>query len=301
MRTKRSFSDALCSFRRGPDCGETGGTGAKTGALYAVILELLPKVPQALPVGLGSRVHAAFLALIRLIDPELSASLHAPQERQRPFTLSLLRESAHRQDGQLWVSFEKPLLLRITMLKQQIYDRLMYCLLAIPDPPTLHLGTAELVIHRVLGTPESSPWSGHTNWESLVAEASADTEVTLEFASPTVFRRGEVDLPLPVPELVFGSYLAKWLAFSPVRLDSALAEQGFFARHVGVKEHRIRTVPFSDGRVTIPGFVGRCTFILKGKLDSSIIRQVNALADFAFYAGTGRKTTHGMGMTRRVR
>jgi CRISPR/Cas system endoribonuclease Cas6 (RAMP superfamily) len=25
------------------------------------------------------------------------------------------------------------------------------------------------------------------------------------------------------------------------------------------------------------------------------------LADFAFFAGTGRKTTHGMGMTRRIR
>jgi len=48
------------------------------------------------------------------------------------------------------------------------------------------------------------------------------------------------------------------------------------------------------------GFVGKCTFRLKGHPSSDIIKALNTLADFAFYSGTGMKTTMGMGLTRRI-
>ncbi len=50
----------------------------------------------------------------------------------------------------------------------------------------------------------------------------------------------------------------------------------------------------------IHGFVGTCSFQLTSKVAEKIAQQINCLADFAFFAGTGRKTTHGMGMTRRI-
>ena|GEM_PF-3958302 len=34
--------------------------------------------------------------------------------------------------------------------------------------------------------------------------------------------------------------------------------------------------------------------------DSALARALNLLADLAFYTGVGRKTTQGMGMTRRI-
>jgi CRISPR-associated endoribonuclease Cas6 len=47
------------------------------------------------------------------------------------------------------------------------------------------------------------------------------------------------------------------------------------------------------------GFVGQVTYGLMAENEAARC-QLNALADFAFYAGVGIKTTMGMGQTRRV-
>jgi CRISPR-associated endoribonuclease Cas6 len=39
---------------------------------------------------------------------------------------------------------------------------------------------------------------------------------------------------------------------------------------------------------------------IMGNPDPLIVKQMNALADFALYAGVGRKTTMGMSMIRRL-
>ena len=51
------------------------------------------------------------------------------------------------------------------------------------------------------------------------------------------------------------------------------------------------------------GFLGQVTFIITKarRLNQAQVWQLNALADYAEFCGTGRKTTHGMGQTRRVR
>lgn len=272
---------------------------AEHNGLYAVVLELLPKTPATVPAALGHQVHAAFLKMIREVDTALATELHAPGQRQRPFTVSPLLGGKRLPEGNLQLFPERPCSLRFTFLSTDIYRRLTEHLFRTQNVPTLRLGPAELLITEMIGTPGSSPWAGYTTWEELLEKTQTEEVITLEFASPTAFRQGDLDLPLPLPDLVFRSYLAKWRAFSPVPLNEALSENEFFARHIGVKEHRIRSVPFHDGRVTVPGFVGRVTFLAKG-LPEKLVRQVNVLADFAFYAGTGRKTTHGMGMTRRV-
>ena len=48
------------------------------------------------------------------------------------------------------------------------------------------------------------------------------------------------------------------------------------------------------------GCVGRISYQILGEIESTIIKQINALVDFALYAGLGRKTTMGMGIVRRV-
>ncbi len=269
------------------------------GGLYAVVLKLLPHAEATIPTVMGEQVHAAFLTAINEADPTLAAELHDPQQSLRPFTVSPLLGARRIQGNRLRLSPQRGCSLRFTMLYEPIYKRLMERLLRVQDRPSIRLGDAKLLIAEALVTPGSAPWAGNTSWQRLLADAADTRTITLEFASPTAFRRGDLDLPLPLPELVFRSYLNRWQAFSQIPLHISLAAPDFFAHHIGVKEHRIRTVPFHDGRVTIPGFVGKCAFLIKGKLEKEIIKQINCLADFAFYAGTGRKTTHGMGMTRR--
>jgi len=269
-------------------------------SLHAVVLRLLPKTSVTISSSLGQQVHAAFLAMISEVDPDLAEELHAAGARYRPFTTSPLRGGKRIEAERLLLFTNRTYSLRFTALAPHIYRRLAERLLLPQQLPSLRLGEGELLIAEMIGTPGSSAWAGYTSWQELLEKAPAEKIITLQFASPTAFRRGELDLPVPLPELVFQSYLAKWQTFSPIPLDPVLSEKEFFTHHIGVREHRIRTLPFHDGRVIVPGFVGKCTFIIKGNLEEEIIRQINCLADFAFYAGTGRKTTHGMGMTRRI-
>lgn len=268
-------------------------------SLHAVVLRLLPKTPITIPIGLGYQVHAAFLAMIGEVAPDLAEELHAPSAQYRSFTTSPLRGGKRVDGDRLLLSPDRACSLRFTVLNPNIYHRLVEHLLLPQRLPSLRLSEAELLITEMIGTPGSSTWAGYATWEGLLEGAHLDRVITLEFASPTAFRQGDLDLPLPVPRLIFSSYLQKWNRFSGIPFDRELLT--IIERHVGLKEHKIKTVPFNDGRVTIPGFVGSCTFLIKGKLKEEAVRQINCLADFAFYAGTGRKTTHGMGMTRRIK
>ncbi len=47
------------------------------------------------------------------------------------------------------------------------------------------------------------------------------------------------------------------------------------------------------------GFVGRCAFSMF-RSERALWRTLHLLADFAFYCGTGYKTTQGLGQTRKV-
>lgn len=72
-------------------------------------------------------------------------------------------------------------------------------------------------------------------------------------------------------------------------------------KNVEIANFSRKTTPFEGGRVTIPGFVGKVTFVVKKEVGKEALRQIDLLADYAFFAGTGRKTTHGIGMNRRVK
>ena len=63
----------------------------------------------------------------------------------------------------------------------------------------------------------------------------------------------------------------------------------------------IHTEIVPDSRSKFIGVVGEVTYRIMGDIETTQIKQINALADFALYSGIGRKTTMGMGMGRRVR
>ncbi|MFQ5905358.1 MAG: CRISPR-associated endoribonuclease Cas6 [bacterium] len=199
---------------------------------------------------------------------------------RKAFTLSPLFVSR----GRAWF--------RVSFLEDRFFPSFTQYFLKHPVP-VVSLDTAELHVEEVITLPDG--WSGYATYEELLAGARPETELTLEFKSPTAFRQGDLVLPLPMPKLVFQSYLERWEQFSPVALLPDLIERA--ERGLGVARHRIWTRPFFDGHGLVPGFVGRVTFIIKG-LDKEVVRQLNVLADYAFYAGTGWKTTHGMGLTR---
>ena len=145
-----------------------------------------------------------------------------------------------------------------------------------------------------------SPSTYHP-WEvsgTLREEARAEKRIALRFTSPTTFRTGDVNLLFPLPVSVFGSYLRRWEAFSPIPMVEGV--RGFVAEHVVAERYDLETRVVRYGNFQVNGFTGVCHYrVLRG--DEVLMRAVNVLADFALFSGTGQKTTQGLGQTKRVR
>ncbi len=228
-------------------------------------------------------LHAALLSIFSWVNPELSKTLHKSSS-PKAFTLSPLFK---HKDG-FWF--------RTTFLDDTLSTSFFSFFLKKPEPQ-IHLEGSPFKITELKVSHNS--WCGYIDYRSLLKKSTLDKEIVLEFHTPTCFRQGDMDLPLPLPSLVFRSFYKKWQAFSDLELLPDLVET--VEKNVGIARFSGKTVPFEDGRVTIPGFIGKVTFFIKKDVGKETLRQINLLADYSFFAGTGKKTTHGMGMTRRVK
>jgi CRISPR-associated endoribonuclease Cas6 len=275
-------------------------------ALYSLVLSLAPIREATASATAGHQVHAAFLKMMQEADAALAEALHAPNTPNRPFTVSPLMGVGQPRDGRVWLSPKQDYWLRFTVLDPRLFERFMARFLRGDGRPTLRLGQAELLIKEILVTPGSHPWAGYTSWAQLVAGAQPDSEITLEFVSPTAFGFGQkawgkMVVVLPDPALVFGSLIRAWnsAAPAPMQVDKeALA--AYLEEDAVVKRIEwlvTRMLHFS--RSPQVGSVGQLTYGLMAA-DETMRGQLNALADFAFYAGVGMKTTMGMGQCRRI-
>jgi CRISPR-associated endoribonuclease Cas6 len=274
--------------------------------LYSIVLKLTPTCEATVRATMGHQAHAAFLHTLQEADPELATALHASNETIRPFTVSPLRGIPRaRNKGQVRLSPGRDYWLRFTVLYPPIFERFMARFLGGEGRPTIRLGRAELLIKEILTTPGSHPWAGYTSWAQL-AEARPAPEITLAFTTPTAFGFGQKTwgkkvMVLPLPETVFGNLARSWnhLAPPPLQLDRD-ALMTYVEEHVVVKRLRgLKTQMLRFRRSMQIGFVGQVTYGLMAE-DEAAHRQLNALADFAFYTGVGMKTAMGMGQTRRI-
>jgi len=105
-------------------------------------------------------------------------------------------------------------------------------------------------------------------------------------------------MPLPLPELVFGSVLDRWQPFSPVALHPDVRRVA--AEAVVLSRHRLRTrgMPHKEGMVQI-GFTGQAIFSALSR-DQYWLNVLQLLAAFAFYSGVGYLTAAGFGQVRRI-
>jgi CRISPR-associated endoribonuclease Cas6 len=272
----------------------------------------------------GQKALALFLQeLIQKQDPALAAQLHAPKN-SKPFTTAILRprewNRLQRPEGRRLTrrsetgnSEPGELRIRMTLLDDALYPVVsQYFLQHMGGVPTLHLGGSALGVSRVTVTPASGePWAGFASFETLLAQASeAETSWRLCFATPTAFKSGDADLPLPIPRLCFQSWLNSWDEHAPCPFFTDKAERKRFLEevvegHVSVDFSQLRTAEqtfyFDGHRARERGFTGICRLAVGPAKTSPHHRKVlGALARYSFYAGTGRKTTMGMGVTRLI-
>lgn len=286
---------------------------------YALVLHCLSANGPLRPDDLqGQKGLALFLEdLIRKQDAFLSDRLHA-HKNDKPFTTALMPQSGiapgtkHRGthgngEGPAAVK------LRPTLLDDTLYPLVsQFFLQHLNGIPTLRLGQTALTVARVMGSPESDePWAGFARFEDILASSSAEeTAWYIRFATPTSFRSGNAELPLPIPRLCFQSWLNSWDEHAPTPFfEDKAARRDFLSKvvegNVSVTYSEIRLLKrtlFFDGmRTREQGFVGACRFTVRpARVAPEHRKLLDALTRYSYYAGTGRKTTMGMGMTRRL-
>ncbi|MEB3887256.1 CRISPR system precrRNA processing endoribonuclease RAMP protein Cas6 [Lyngbya sp. CCY1209] len=134
-------------------------------------------------------------------------------------------------------------------------------------------------------------------YTTLVAnEPEPIREFQLQFTTPTAFAQQSIKLPLPVPGLMFRSWLKSWNNFAPIYLGGGELI-GYLANAIAIKRHRISTQLFRIGKDSATGFVGEVTLKALYKTDPLLANVANLLVQYAQFSGTGIKTRLGMGQT----
>lgn len=267
---------------------------------HSLVLNLLPASPIPLGYLTGKHLHALFLTLVSSVDKELGDRLHE-QKTEKAFTLSPLQAAKKPNHGLQWehkqaIPANTCCWWRISLLDDALFGNLNRLWLNLNPAHPWHLGPANLQITSILGTAQSTqPWANFCPYKQLYEQASDSTrQLSFSFCTPTTFRQGKYDSALPTRECVFNSLISRWNRYSGIPLSETLIESIF----PSFFDIRTELVTHPDSKCA--GCVGTISYRILGDIDPLSIKQINALADFALYAGVGRKTPMGMGMVRRV-
>jgi CRISPR-associated endoribonuclease Cas6 len=270
---------------------------------YSILINSTPKTDIPVAHVQGPALQAMFLNLIQAIDPELSTRLH-DEPGYRPFTLSPLGIYGHSRRFQgFWLPKERIIKAgsacyqRVTLLDDKLFPVLKRYFFD-QEKPGFVLGETEFVITEMLSDSDNdSRWVHYQSYPELIDRAfQPRRKIQLRFLTPTSFSQGKTDLPLPLPRLVFQSHMKRFEKFYQVAFLPDFAEQIDY--YVGIANlQQIRTAVIKSKRVNLIGFTGDVVFMLHPQAPPELVFQLNLLAEYAFFCGTGKKTTLGMGQT----
>jgi CRISPR-associated endoribonuclease Cas6 len=269
-------------------------------SLIAIVLTLRSEKQALLPRDIGRAVYAVALENLARVDADLPQSIHAG-DGPKPVTCSgILNGRGNRQGTS--ISPTEDYYVRITGLNQRASQALDAAFLTQP-PTTLTLNGHPFTVTSATCDNTQHPWSGRTTYETLAAQHMLHSDppprqVTLSFAAPVAFKSGGIQMPLPLPGLVFGSLVDRWNQFSPVRLSPDVRRFG--EEQVAISRFRMHSRPVDqkNGAMRVGG-LGRVTYTVL-RSDRYWQGVMGLLADFALFSGVGVQTTSGMGQTRRL-
>lgn len=249
-------------------------------------LETWPKVPF-----LGRALHGLVLSLLGEVDGALADAVHR-EAGPKPFrTAGPFIGEGYQPAGKLLAGEVYSLV--VAVLDTAVAEALGRAFDETRRPVEVALDEA---VCRVEGVQVEE-----AGYEALFGRyfpgGPVRRSIELTFDTPTAFHSGGKNVPLPLPELVFGSVLERWNGVAPLTLSPALKE--FAGECVGIAYYDLRawTVSVAGGKQV--GFVGRVGYRVL-KYDPYWTRALNLLADFAWFCGVGVKTSMGMGQVRRT-
>lgn len=307
--------------------------------LYSSVIKLLNLHSTVIPPPGGQHAHAAFLDIIRQVDPSISQALHDHRGKgvRQPFTVSPLFDlpqpiridrasvsdsqnkslsiqsvQSVKSSGRMCIYLPEGwrCWLRITILDETLFKSFIDYFLNLPAPsgrrmggkaPRIRLGDAHFLVSEILTTPGSHPWAGFTTLEELKAylDQPPPTAFTFEFHSPTSFKLQGSRVEL----IPYPKHVFGSLAAAWKTLtseDFVEAIEKFAQTNLRLVLHRLERRALTLHNHPQLGCIGRAEYQLSSPEDTPMARALNLLAGLAFYTGLGRKTAQGMGMVRRL-
>jgi len=175
--------------------------------------------PDRLPADARRALHANFFTWLAAGDPAVAEQLH-DSSNVKPFTLSTLTE----RGGEF--------VFRVVLLDDALWEPFWNGMLQVGY---INLLGQHLPIQEGWLTREHRPYP------QLAAEARPEREFRFRFLTPTSFRTGKLQYPLPEPRNIFQSLLFRWnaLAPEPLRMDQERILD-IVVEHVGIGRHKIR-------------------------------------------------------------
>jgi CRISPR-associated endoribonuclease Cas6 len=263
--------------------------------IASFVISLTIESDLALPGLGGEALHGLFFEVLRGHDASFAKHLH--QEVDKPFSLSGVLTTHPKREGRLHMRADSRVEFRLGLLTDEVIEQTLAAFSALPTNHTpVRFGSVNARVEGIAFQPGTHALVCSITYPALIQGASQESRVTLQFVSPTSFRAGDVQDVLPKPERVFGSLFEAWQAFAAVPFDPALPEVFALIR---ISEYELRTELIHFTGYKVIGFKGRVTYTYPREVDPSTRQALNALADFAFFAGVGYKTTMGMGQALR--
>jgi len=250
--------------------------------------------------GFGRAIHSLWHDHLAQAGPQAGQQL-LHQAQTQPFTLSDLMGPRISPEGEIRVTAGDRAWFRVSVLESSLAAALTGDWLPkIIGRPTKLAGVPWAVLAYSI-IPEQHPWAGQESygsiWRRAQIRATSVDNWQFRFRSPTTFHADrKTHLPFPLPDSLINSWLRRWNAFNDI--EQEWQWPAHWRKSLVVSGYGLRTVPVRYGRQLRIGCIG--WYGLRAlNLPPDELAIINALAEYAFYCGSGHHTTQGMGLTRR--
>ncbi len=240
----------------------------------------------------GEALHGLFFEMLRKHDASFAEHLH-DLKGDKPYSISGILTDQSKREGRIHIPADTRVEFRLGLLTDDLIEHTLegFGSLAKTGAP-VRFGSVTARVEGIAFQTGMHPLVRSTTYPGLVQAALDESRIILQFTSPTSFRAGDVQDILPKPERVFGSLLNAWQMFSPVKFDPSLKDAFALVR---VSDYELRTELIHFTRYKVIGFKGHVSYTCVRDASEATRLAINALADFAFFAGVGYKTTMGLG------
>jgi len=255
--------------------------------LQSLIIELGAASEKPIPTRLNQAIYAQFIEWLSIGNSYLAESVSNSQESS--FSLSGLIGYRRKDGTRLGDRF----LIRISLLNSNLIQPLLQGI-EMYQTPSIYLENFPFIIRGIYTVPNSHNLVNISNYVSLASVANFNSEIVLNFISPTSLQHHRNIQPFPLPDLVFNTLLHRWNYFAPPELHFSSIQWQSVALAFDLKTQFLKINSSIETRREI-GCVGWVKYFFP---DLQQARIANILAKFALFSGIGRKTTMGMGEVR---